>query len=107
MIRLSAAIALVLMGAAALTLYQLKYEVAALEAEHARLARELAAERDAIHVLKAEWAYLDRPQRLAELAASHLDLVPLGAEKMVTVDALPWATTTLAEADEAAGASLP
>ncbi len=107
MIRLSAAIVLVLMGAAALTLYQLKYEVAALEAEHARLAHELAAERDAIHVLKAEWAFLDRPQRLAELAASHLELVPLGAEKMVTVDALPWAVTTLAEADEAAGASLP
>lgn len=107
MIRLSAAIALVLMGAAALTLYQLKHEVAALEAEHTRLARELAAERDAIHVLKAEWAFLDRPQRLATLAARHLELVPLGAEKIITIGALPWAMTTLAEADQAAGASLP
>ncbi len=100
MIRLSGALALVLLGAAALALYQLKYEVAALEAEHIRLASELAAEHDAIHVLKAEWAFLDRPDRLAELAGSHLDLVPLGADRVVRISDLPWAATTLADAGE-------
>jgi hypothetical protein len=100
MMRLSGALALMLLGAAALALYQLKYEVAALEAEHTRLANELASEQEAIHVLKAEWAFLDRPDRLAELASTHLDLVPLGADKVVNISDLPWAATTLADAGE-------
>ncbi|MDP6952348.1 MAG: hypothetical protein QGF53_06265 [Alphaproteobacteria bacterium] len=100
MMRLSGALALVLLGAASLALYQLKYEVAALEAEHARLAYELAAEHEAIHVLKAEWAFLDRPDRLAELAGTHLDMVPLGADKVVAISDLPWAATTVADAGE-------
>lgn len=89
MIRLSVVIATLLVGAAAFALYQLKYQVAGLEAEHARLARELAAEREALHVLDAEWAFLNQPHRLADLAARHLDLVPLGADHVTTLVDLP------------------
>jgi hypothetical protein len=98
MIRLSAVVAILLVGAAALALYQLKYQVAGLEAEHARLARELAAEREALHVLGAEWAYLNQPHRLADLATRHLDLVPLGAESVITLIDLPPRAGALAVA---------
>ena len=100
MIRLSAVVATLLVGAAALALYQLKYQVAALEAEHARLTRELAAEREAIHVLDAEWAYLNQPDRLADLATRHLDLVPLGAERVTTLNDLPPHAAELAAAPD-------
>ena len=100
MIRLSGALTLFLLCAAALALYQLKYEVAELEAEHAVLTKELAAEREAVHVLEAEWAFLERPERLAKLASAHLDLVPLGADKIMRISDLPWAATILAGVGE-------
>ncbi len=100
MIHLSGALTLFLLCAAALALYQLKYEVAELEAEHAALTKELAAEREAVHVLEAEWAFLERPERLAKLASAHLDLVPLGADKIMRISDLPWTATILAGTGE-------
>jgi hypothetical protein len=49
----------------------------------ADLRARIADEREAISVLKAEWAYLNRPDRLRELVALHADtlgLVPLAPE---------------------------
>ena len=52
----------------------------------------IAAEREAIDVLRVEWAFLNRPQRLERLVAMHFDelgLIPLdpqhfGAMQMVS-----------------------
>ncbi len=46
------------------------------------LRRQIARERAAIAMLKAEWAYLNRPDRLRDLAEAHfprLGLMPLSA----------------------------
>jgi hypothetical protein len=50
----------------------------------ARLRAELASEREAVAVLRAEWAYLNRPDRLRLLVAAYADelgLVPLAPEQ--------------------------
>lgn len=70
-------------------LYHLKHRVAVLEDEAERLARALAAERQAIHVLASEWAYLNDPARLAGIAERHLDVAPLDARSAIRLDALP------------------
>jgi hypothetical protein len=36
--------------------------------------RELAANEDAIHVLKAEWAYLNEPSRIKKLSDQYLNM---------------------------------
>ena len=47
-------------------------------------------EQDAIHVLQAEWAYLNRPQRLAELSAKYLSSFgPVFPSQIVTINELP------------------
>lgn len=78
-----------LIGAMALGLFQLKYAVQAREDELARLNRELIASEETIHVLHAEWSYLNRPERLAALAARHLDLAPMTAGQIGVIDSLP------------------
>ena len=96
----------VALGAAAVGLYELKYEVAQLEAEAARLAGDLAKERQAIHVLTTDWAYLNRPDNLAKMVEEHLDLVPIDADRIVAARELPRRakpTSELAEAAPAAG----
>lgn len=82
-----AAVALAV-GAAA-TLYQVKYEVRLLEQEARQLHQNVARERQSIQVLNAEWAYLNQPGRIQELAERYLDLKPLKAAQIGSVERLP------------------
>ncbi|HEY0292041.1 MAG TPA: hypothetical protein VGC51_06845 [Hansschlegelia sp.] len=74
---------------AAVTVYRIKYD-ATLHAEHAqKLKREITLETDAIATLKAEWAYLARPDRVQAFAKQHLALQPLGRDQTVLLASLP------------------
>lgn len=74
---------------AAVTVYRIKYD-ATMHAEYAqKLKREITLETDAIATLKAEWAYLARPDRVQNFAIQHLDLKPLAREQTVTLASLP------------------
>ena len=51
--------------------------------------RQIAVETDAIHVLGAEWSYLNRPDRLQVLAERYLDLTPIQPAQISTLQTLP------------------
>ncbi len=70
-------------------LYHLKHEVKALEDELFRLNRQILAEQQAIHVLRAEWSYINQPQRLQSLTQRHLDLQPTRPAQIGTLATLP------------------
>jgi cell division protein FtsL len=88
-VRVSLVIWLIVAGAVALGLYQVKYEVQRLEEELQQVRKDIRQDRVALHVLEAEWAYLNRPERLQRLAAKHLDMGPSGAKQVAAVTALP------------------
>ncbi|MEM6440533.1 MAG: hypothetical protein AAF763_12665 [Pseudomonadota bacterium] len=71
-------LALGVVAAVAVWSYRVNYDtLAALDRVEA-LQRRIAAEQEAIAVLRAEWAWLNRPERLARLAAAKLpDLAPM------------------------------
>lgn len=78
--------ALALLAATASGLYLVEHEVQGLERRLARLNAELLASQQAIQVLKAEWSYLNQPDRLQDLAARHaarLQLAPLDPTQVV------------------------
>jgi hypothetical protein len=89
MIRLSTLLWVGLACAVGFGLFQLKHEVQELEDEMFRLNRAIVAEQQAIHVLKAEWSYINQPQRLQALAARHLDLQPMKPAQFGTLADLP------------------
>lgn len=70
-------------------LYTMKYEVQRLEARLASLHIQLAAERESIQVLRAEWSYLNNPERLETLASRHLHLVPVSVHRTGALARLP------------------
>jgi cell division protein FtsL len=88
-VRVSMVIWLIVAGAVALGLYQVKYEVQRLEEELSEVRRDIRQDRVALHVLEAEWAYLNRPERLKQLASEHLDMQPTAATQVAAVTALP------------------
>jgi len=70
-------------------LYHLKHEVMVLDQDLARINRAILDDQEATHVLQAEWTYLNEPQRLEALSQRYLELAPLAAAQVITLDDLP------------------
>jgi hypothetical protein len=74
---------------AASFVYKIKF-VSTLQAERVgKLAGELRNERNAIAILRAEWARLDTPGRIESLASRHLALRPIQPTQFDSLDRLP------------------
>jgi hypothetical protein len=87
MIRLASVFWLLLVSAAALATFAVKYEVQALDARLADTRRATAAESRELRVLDAEWAYLNRPDMLAAMNQRFLSLAPITRKQLQTATA--------------------
>jgi hypothetical protein len=74
---------------AAAYVYRIKMESTSRTERVLRLHAEIREQRDAIAVLRAEWAKLDAPLRLQGLAERHLALKPLAATQYDSLKNLP------------------
>ena len=74
---------------AAAYVYRIKMESTARVERVLKLRAEIREQRDAIAVLRSEWAKLDAPLRLQGLAERHLPLRPLNANQYDQLKNLP------------------
>src|SRR5712692_3424450 len=74
---------------AAAYVYRIKMESTSRTERVLRLRAEIREQRDAIAVLRSEWAKLDAPLRLQGLAERHLPLKPIGATQYDQLKNLP------------------
>ena len=74
---------------AAAYVYQIKMDSTGRTERVLKLRAEIRAQREAIAVLRAEWAKLDAPLRLQGLAERHLPLKPLNANQYDQLKNLP------------------
>ena len=74
---------------AAAYVYRIKMESTVRTERVLRLHAEIREQRDAIAVLRAEWARLDAPLRLQGLAERHLQMKPLAATQYDSLKNLP------------------
>ena len=81
---------MLLLAAASLGLYQIKYRIHSLKQDLTDIRNSARMEQEAIHILEAEWAYLNRPQRIAQLTTKYLSLLgPVLPSQIVSLDTLP------------------
>jgi cell division protein FtsL len=89
MIRLVHLLAICAFVTAAIWVYKIKFD-ATVQAERVAVIRgEIKRERDQTASLRAEWARLDNPARIQDLAKRHLKLKQLDTAQYETFDRLP------------------
>jgi hypothetical protein len=74
---------------AAAYVYRIKMDSTSRTERVLRLHAQIREQRDAIAVLRSEWARLDAPMRLQGLAERHLPLKPLNANQYDSLKNLP------------------
>ncbi|WP_435231461.1 cell division protein FtsL [Pseudopelagicola sp. nBUS_20] len=78
--------------------YQENYRTQHATVETERLQRQIGEARSRLAMLKAEWAYLNRPERLRDLAEINyydLQLLPLRPEQFGNIDQVAYPPTGL------------
>jgi hypothetical protein len=89
MINRAALIWMVLAITSGTGLFLLKYEVRAMEDQLAQIKQQTLKNLEAVHVLKAEWSYLNHPTRLEDLGRRLLSLEPVVAQQFASISDLP------------------
>lgn len=79
-------------------LYLVKYEVQELKNHNDALQQKLNDEKMALHVLQAEWVYLNQPDRLMSLAEKYLKLEPIEPRQVVGWAEIPVRAQAYADA---------
>jgi hypothetical protein len=87
--RLMIVLALAMLLGSAGYAYRVKYDSIILAEQVAKLKSRIAREKDAIGVLKAEWQYINRPDRVQALADAHTDLQALQVQQIVRWSDVP------------------
>jgi cell division protein FtsL len=87
--RLLHVIAIAALVASAVYVYSLKYQTIYASEQIVKTRHLIAREQDAINILRADYAYLTRPDRLQALADKQLDMQPLALNQIVKASDLP------------------
>lgn len=85
--------ALIVMGLA-FWAYRENYRTQAAINEMASIQRDIGTQRESLAVLRAEWAYLNRPDRLRELVNMNfekLKLLPITSDQFVDISQIAYA----------------
>ncbi|PZP56719.1 MAG: energy transducer TonB [Micavibrio aeruginosavorus] len=89
-IRLTSLTALLLALLSGASLFWVSQQVQQVEREQRQLVQANSQEEESIRVLKAEWDYLNRPERLEELSTKYLNMAPVSADTMIqSISAIP------------------
>ncbi|OAN46619.1 hypothetical protein A6A04_05770 [Paramagnetospirillum marisnigri] len=69
-------------------LFFVKHEVKDQERRLTALNSQIQSNQETIHILRAEWSYLNDPTRLRALAEKHLGMHPVKANEVATLDSV-------------------
>ncbi len=83
MLRYLNVLAIAVLVGSAVYAYSVKYETILFSEQIVKVHHAIEQEQDRISMLRAEWAYLSRPERVQALADKHLDMLQLGKDQII------------------------
>ena len=89
-LRISTVLFVMLLVCGAFGLYMVKYKVQDLKKEVQITEKSLMEEKQNLHVAKAEWAFLTRPDRIRRLSVKYLSAKPMTSKQIVTLSSIPY-----------------
>ncbi|WP_373089465.1 hypothetical protein [Sneathiella sp.] len=93
------ALSIILVAVVSYGLYQLSYEVQRLETDLGVLKNNISENKEDLRILKAEWAYQNRPDVLQALARKYLPLLLIAPYQVASIDNLPDESTVVSTLD--------
>lgn len=83
---------IVIFAAMATGMFIIKNRVIALENELEGINERIKEDQKALHVLKAEWTYLNDPARIRSLSTRHAAMKPIRGEQIISFSSIPFKT---------------
>jgi hypothetical protein len=99
MLRLLHLVVIAGLVSAAVHVYKIKFDATVQAEKVAKIRRDIRREREAIALLRAEWARLDNPARIQSLADRHLKLGSVEAAQFGDIGRLPMRPPPLVPPD--------
>ncbi len=87
--RLTSIISILLLSFFGFGLFHVAQNVRDYENDLKKLNREIKKEKETIHTLKAEWQYLNQPDRLENLVHKHTELKAISEKNLLSLSVLP------------------
>ena len=101
MLKLTSLTSLLLALLSGAALFWVSQQVQQVEREQRQLMASITEEQESMRVLKAEWDYLNRPERLEQLSSKYLNMTPVSADTLVqSISAIPEPEDPTAPPDE-------
>lgn len=96
MIKLISVIGMVIAVVCSFGLYQLKHQTDIAEREVANLKTQLSKEQEYVHILHAEWNYINRPENIKQKVEAHLPgMDEMKPEQLVDISEIPYRPLSL------------
>lgn len=93
-------------GLIASSLFVVENEVQSMRDDLSEINRQIIADREAIHIMQAEWAYLTQPERIAMLTKTNLpDMSPQQSSQYYSAEAAMIALNKIHKENQAAEVS--
>lgn len=87
--RTTVLIGLTILAALVFGVYRVEQRVESLRGELIAANMQLKEDKERIHVLNAEWSYLNQPTRLSQMANRHLKLEQVAAAQVKDIGEIP------------------
>lgn len=87
-----------LIAVSSFTMFNVVYKVQNAYKDLQELQRQYVEEKKSLHVLKAEWSYLNQPERLKQMAAQYLQVQEIHMAQIESIT-LPSSAVQLASHD--------
>ncbi len=92
----------VLLAFVSFVVFEVENRVENMRSRLSALNEELLTNKESIHVLKAEWSYLNQPEKLKKMSERYTNMQAISSSQVEGMDDIPLSVKSVADAQDKA-----